>query len=183
MECRRFVFCSSCGWYLPGQPWMKHFHPLNMQGRYGCGNLGTVLQKMWRQVVVSNIFSFHPYLGSFSSWLLFFKRVETTNVGFKVDLRWSQIWQVYHVQLSDFNELWCVVKTNPSRSECNMFNKGGTHTHTHLERHFCVMTFTQKVDMAKTLIGYATRKLPFCNEIPFEICGTTRATWKSWDNP
>ena len=33
--------------------------------------------KIW--VVVSDIFYFHPYLGRFPFWLIFFKRVETTN--------------------------------------------------------------------------------------------------------
>ena len=35
-------------------------------------------------MVVSNIFNFHPYLGKISSWLIFFRWVETTNLGITV---------------------------------------------------------------------------------------------------
>ena len=60
---------------------LSHRHQSSMAFSAKKANLTKVFQGCWIlfRLVVSNIFYFHPYLGKCPIWLIFFKRVETTN--------------------------------------------------------------------------------------------------------
>ena len=66
------------------KPWLTSPRPRQAKGflRIWVENC----YQIYGWVVVSNIFYFHPYLGKFPIWLIFFKVVETTN---QIEFLWK----------------------------------------------------------------------------------------------